>query len=227
MILTIAKDIRVEQVIQKSRFLCSLKKVATEEEAQAFLRAVKKEFWDATHHCSAYVIDETVQRSSDDGEPSGTAGIPMLNVLRKQGLTGVAAVVTRYFGGVKLGAGGLARAYGGSVAQAVAAAGIVQKVAVGTYTVTCGPDEAGKWLHVLYGQDRFPVSGVDYRDRVVIALSFPESRAAEAEAWLTDTFRREILLEHQGSAFAELPWNGGEDGTDGTDRQRRPGAPGG
>lgn len=217
MILTIAKDIRVEQVIQKSRFLCSLKKVATEEEAQAFLRAVKKEFWDATHHCSAYVIDETVQRSSDDGEPSGTAGIPMLNVLRKQGLTGVAAVVTRYFGGIKLGAGGLARAYGGSVAQAVAAAGIVQKVAVGTYTVTCGPDEAGKWLHVLYGQDRFPVSGVDYRDRVVIALSFPESRAAEAEAWLTDTFRREILLEHQGSAFAELPWNGGEDGTD---RQR-------
>ena len=220
MILTIAKDIRVEQVIQKSRFLCSLKKVATEEEAQAFLRAVKKEFWDATHHCSAYVIDEAVKRSSDDWEPSGTAGIPMLNVLRKQGLTGVAAVVTRYFGGIKLGAGGLARAYGGSVAQAVAAAGIVQKVAVGTYTVTCGPDEAGKWLHVLYGQDRFPVSGVDYRDRVVIALSFPESRAAEAEAWLTDTFRREILLEHQGSAFAELPWNGGEDGTDGTDRQR-------
>ena len=97
--LTIAKDIRTEQVISKSRFICSLKKVKTEEEAQEFIKAVKKEFWDATHNCSAYVIDEQHQRSSDDGEPSGTAGMPMLGVLRKQGLQQVAAVVTRYFGG--------------------------------------------------------------------------------------------------------------------------------
>ena len=80
--LTVAKDIRTEQVISKSRFICSLKKVKTEEEAQEFIKAVKKEFWDATHNCSAYVIDEQHQRSSDDGEPSGTAGMPMLGVLR-------------------------------------------------------------------------------------------------------------------------------------------------
>ena len=125
--LTIAKDIRTEQVISKSRFICSLKKVKTEEEAQEFIKAVKKEFWDATHNCSAYVIDEQHQRSSDDGEPSGTAGMPMLGVLRKQELQQVAAVVTRYFGGIKLGAGGLVRAYAGSVAQAVEAAGLAQK----------------------------------------------------------------------------------------------------
>ena len=111
--LTIAKDTRTEQIISKSRFICSLKKVKTEDEAQEFVKAVKKEFWDATHNCSAYVIDEQHQRSSDDGEPSGTAGMPMLGVLRKQNLQQVAAVVTRYFGGIKLGAGGLVRVFPG------------------------------------------------------------------------------------------------------------------
>ena len=131
--LTIAKDTRTEQIISKSRFICSLKKVKTEDEAQEFIKAVKKEFWDATHNCSAYVIDEQHQRSSDDGEPSGTAGMPMLGVLRKQNLQQVAAVVTRYFGGIKLGAGGLVRAYAGSVSRAVEEAGLAQKVRMGLY----------------------------------------------------------------------------------------------
>ena len=104
---TISRDYRKEIVIEKSRFICSLKKVHSEAEAQEFIKAVKKEFWDATHNCSAYIVDDLAQRSSDDGEPSGTAGIPMLEVLRKNGLTETAAVVTRYFGGIKLGAGGL------------------------------------------------------------------------------------------------------------------------
>ena len=100
---TIRTDYRDETVIEKSRFICTLKKVSSETEAQDFVKAVKKEFWDATHNCSAYIIDELAQRSSDDGEPSGTAGLPMLEVLRKNQLSGVAAVVTRYFGGIKLG----------------------------------------------------------------------------------------------------------------------------
>ena len=81
--------------------LCTLKKVSSEAEAQDFIKSTKKEFWDATHNCSAYIINDMQQRSSDDGEPSGTAGIPMLEVLRKKNLIGVAAVVTRYFGGIK------------------------------------------------------------------------------------------------------------------------------
>lgn len=104
---TIDKDYRNEIVIEKSHFICSLKKVASETEAQEFIRGIKKEFWNATHNCSAYVIDEMQQRSSDDGEPAGTAGVPMLEVLKKNSLFYTAAVVTRYFGGIKLGTGGL------------------------------------------------------------------------------------------------------------------------
>ena len=114
---TIQKDCRTEIVIEKSRFICTLKKVSSEVEAQEFIKSTKKEFWDATHNCSAYIINDMQQRSSDDGEPSGTAGVPMLEVLRKKNLTGVAAVVTRYFGGIKLGAGGLVRAYTNSVVR--------------------------------------------------------------------------------------------------------------
>ncbi|MFR4384175.1 MAG: IMPACT family protein [Phascolarctobacterium sp.] len=124
---TILRDYRNEIVIEKSRFICSLKKVKSEEEAQEFIKAVKKEFWDATHNCSAYLVDDLAQRSSDDGEPSGTAGIPMLEVLRKNNLTGTLLVVTRYFGGIKLGAGGLVRAYSGSVAGAVKECGLAEK----------------------------------------------------------------------------------------------------
>ena len=87
---TIRTDYRDETVIEKSRFICTLKKVSSETEAQDFIKAVKKEFWDATHNCSAYIIDELAQRSSDDGEPSGTAGLPMLEVLRKNQLSSVA-----------------------------------------------------------------------------------------------------------------------------------------
>ena len=94
---TIEKDCRTEIVIEKSRFICTLKKVSSEVEAQEFIKSTKKEFWDATHNCSAYIINDMQQRSSDDGEPSGTAGVPMLEVLRKKNITGVAAVVTRYF----------------------------------------------------------------------------------------------------------------------------------
>ena len=106
---TIVRDCQHEIVIEKSRFICTLKKAATEEEAQDFIKETKKEYWDATHNCSAYIIGESgaAQRSNDDGEPSGTAGLPMLEVLRKNNLHNVAAVVTRYFGGILLGAGGL------------------------------------------------------------------------------------------------------------------------
>ena len=126
---TISRDYRKEIVIEKSRFICSLKKVHSEAEAQEFIKAVKKEFWDATHNCSAYIVDDLAQRSSDDGEPSGTAGIPMLEVLRKNGLTETAAVVTRYFGGIKLGIPGLIRAYKTSTEDALSSATIVEKTA--------------------------------------------------------------------------------------------------
>lgn len=204
--LTIAKDIRTEQVISKSRFICSLKKVKTEEEAQDFIKAVKKEFWDATHNCSAYIIDEQHQRSSDDGEPSGTAGIPMLGVLRKQELQQIAAVVTRYFGGIKLGAGGLVRAYAGSVSQALEEAGLAQKVRMGLYSFACEPGEAGKMLNLLYQQQIFSIADTLYGTQAVFILRMPEERKAQAEQWLTDRLQQQTELTQTGFEYEEVPF---------------------
>ena len=119
--ITIANEFRTEYIIEKSRFIATIAPVSTEEEAQAFIQRISKEFWDATHNCTAYAIGprQEQQRSSDNGEPSGTAGKPMLEVLKKTAITNVAVVVTRYFGGIKLGASGLIRAYSHSVAKAV------------------------------------------------------------------------------------------------------------
>lgn len=124
---TIREDGVVEEEIKKSRFICFVKRVKSEEEARDFINQIKKEHYKATHNCSAFVLGELmeIKRSSDDGEPSGTAGVPMLTVLENHGLTNVATVVTRYFGGVKLGAGGLIRAYAGAVAKAVKEIGMV------------------------------------------------------------------------------------------------------
>jgi uncharacterized YigZ family protein len=115
-----------ETVVNRSRFVCTLYRVATDAEARERISAHRRAHWDATHNCTAYVLDGGQSaRSNDDGEPAGTAGVPMLEVLRGRDLTDVLAVVTRYFGGVKLGAGGLVRAYGAAVAAAVDAAGTV------------------------------------------------------------------------------------------------------
>ncbi|WP_166847586.1 YigZ family protein [Isoptericola sp. BMS4] len=121
---TLAGPVDHELVIKKSRFLAHLARATTVAEADAVVARVRKELWDARHHCVALVVgtDADTQRSTDDGEPSGTAGVPMLEVLRRRRVTDVVAVVSRYFGGVKLGAGGLVRAYSGAVAAALDAA---------------------------------------------------------------------------------------------------------
>ena len=125
---TIKEDGMVQEEIKKSRFICHVKRVYSEEEARAFIAAIKKEHYKATHNCSAFIIGEKrdIKRTSDDGEPSGTAGVPMLGVLEKHNLTNLCVVVTRYFGGIKLGAGGLIRAYAGSVALAIKEIGLVE-----------------------------------------------------------------------------------------------------
>lgn len=201
---TISRDYRKEIVIEKSRFICSLKKVHSEAEAQKFIKAVKKEFWDATHNCSAYIVDDLAQRSSDDGEPSGTAGIPMLEVLRKNGLTETAAVVTRYFGGIKLGAGGLVRAYSGSVAGAVKEAGLAQKILLGYYSFLYDVNSVGRILNVLYQQQLFEIADVQYDLRAKVILKMRTEQKAEAEAWLTENLNQQIELEQEGTEFAEV-----------------------
>ncbi|WP_298704334.1 YigZ family protein [uncultured Veillonella sp.] len=122
--ITIGQEHRIEYIVEKSRFIATAIPCTTEEEAQAGIARINKEFWDATHNCTAYALGPTQeqQRSSDNGEPSGTAGKPILEVLKKTKTTNTLIVVTRYFGGIKLGAGGLIRAYSHSAAEVIKSA---------------------------------------------------------------------------------------------------------
>lgn len=119
--ITVSEEHRIEYIVEKSRFIATAIPCTTESKAQAAIARITKEFWDATHNCTAYALGprQEQQRSSDNGEPSGTAGKPMLEVLKKTGITNTLIVVTRYFGGIKLGAGGLIRAYAHSAAEAI------------------------------------------------------------------------------------------------------------
>ncbi len=148
---TIAARVDDELEIRRSRFLAHLAPVGSAEEADAFIAGVRKEFWDARHNCVALVtgLHGDQARSSDDGEPSGTAGVPMLEVLRRRGMTDVAAVVTRYFGGIKLGAGGLVRAYGQAVSDALDLARVVRRRALTRMTVEVAHAEAGRFDNLL------------------------------------------------------------------------------
>ncbi|MBA4602996.1 YigZ family protein [Thermoactinomyces mirandus] len=124
--LTIGSQGETEITIQKSRFICRAKHVTSEKEAQQFIHAVSKQHWDATHNCYAYLVSENIQKFSDDGEPAGTAGRPILEVIQAKQLQQTAIVITRYFGGIKLGAGGLVRAYSHGASRAIEAAGIIK-----------------------------------------------------------------------------------------------------
>lgn len=148
---TIAARVAHEAVIRKSRFIATLVPVRSLAEAEAEIAALRKRYWDAGHNCTALVIGPHAeqQRSSDDGEPSGTAGVPMLEVLRHRELTDLVAVVTRYFGGILLGAGGLVRAYSGTVAEALEHAELVRRELLTEMILDVPHAEAGRldnWL---------------------------------------------------------------------------------
>ena len=145
------EEYREETVINKSRFIACLMRTESEEQARTYIEKIRKEFPDATHVCTAFITGEnnSIRRSSDDHEPSGTAGVPMLESLIKSGLSDVTACVVRYFGGVKLGAGGLIRAYSGAVSSAAAHAAKTEEISVKKYRVRYPYDLSGTlegWL---------------------------------------------------------------------------------
>ncbi|MGN7948796.1 YigZ family protein [Microbacterium sp. 22215] len=148
---TIAAPVEHELVIKKSRFIATVEPVGSVEEADAVIARLRKQWWDARHNCTAMVTgllgDQA--RSSDDGEPSGTAGVPMLEVLRRRELTDVVAVVTRYFGGVKLGAGGLVRAYSSAVSEALDLATLVNRQSLTQVTIDVAHADAGRFDNLL------------------------------------------------------------------------------
>ena len=176
--LTVARPASVEIEVKRSRFLCDVRRVPTEEEARAVVERARRRHWDARHHCSAFVLgpDASVQRSNDDGEPSGTAGAPMLEVLRGRGVSDVVAVVTRWFGGVLLGAGGLVRAYGDAVRAGLDEAGVRRRVLMSRWDLPASHADAARWEADLRARD-VTVLGVDYAENAVLHLAVPATSA--------------------------------------------------
>ena len=205
---TIKDDGQVQEEIKKSRFICHAKRVYREEEARDFITAIKKEHYKATHNCSAFIIGERseIKRTSDDGEPSGTAGVPMLGVLENHNLTNVCVVVTRYFGGIKLGAGGLIRAYAGSVALAVKEIGIIEI-----------KEQAGIQIQMTYAQyqeygnflkeHNLMELETNFTDQVETMIFVDKENKEHIKSELIEFYNGKVILVDKGLREVEVPVN--------------------
>ncbi|MGW3734461.1 YigZ family protein [Streptomyces sp. NPDC005148] len=201
---TVARAGVHETEINRSRFICALAPAATEQEAQDFVARIRREHPTASHNCFAYVIgaDASVQKASDDGEPGGTAGVPMLQMLMRRETRYVVAVVTRYYGGVKLGAGGLIRAYGGVVGEALDELGTITRRRFRLATITVGHQRAGRLENDLRATG-LAVREVRYAEAVIIEIALPDSDVENFRSWLADATAGEALLELGGEAYGD------------------------
>ncbi|GAB3732059.1 YigZ family protein [Nocardiopsis nanhaiensis] len=191
--------------IKKSRFICALARVDSEDAAREFIAERRKEHWSASHNCTAYVLGEDggVKRSSDDGEPGGTAGVPMLEVLRHRRITDTVAVVTRYFGGTKLGAGGLIRAYGNAVSAAVEEFGLLERRRLLVVDVFADYVLGGR-LESDLRDSPITVRDVSYEERVRIEVALPEDALADFGVRLAELTGGKADLEVRGSTVVEV-----------------------
>ena len=180
-----------EYVDKRSRFLGLVRPVGSEDEARTIIAACKKQYHDARHNCWCYLLRDGTERYSDDGEPQGTAGIPMLEVFRRAGVTNVVCVVTRYFGGVLLGTGGLVRAYQGAVQAGLASSTIIDKKEGIQLTVGTDYTELGK-LQYLIAQQNLTLIDTVYTEKVELQLMVPAEQQQEVE--------KEIVEATNGSA---------------------------
>ncbi|WP_339251427.1 YigZ family protein [Sporosarcina sp. FSL W8-0480] len=194
-----------EIVIQKSRFLTYVRRVETEEEALDFIQEIKKMHHTATHNCSAYIIGEhdQIQKANDDGEPSGTAGFPMLEVLKKQGLKDTAVVVTRYFGGIKLGGGGLIRAYGRATTEGIAATGVVERKLHNLMKVAIDYTWLGKVENEVR-QSPYPLKEILYEEDVSLLLYVPTDSSNEFIDWITELTNGQADISTVSNTFLEF-----------------------
>ena len=176
-----------EIIIQKSRFICYVERVTTEEEASEFIQKIKKKHHDANHNCSAYLIGENdhIQKANDDGEPSGTAGVPMLEVLKKKKLKDTVVVVTRYFGGIKLGTGGLIRAYGKSVSEGLQATGMVERKLMRIMNTNIDYTWLGKVENELRSST-YLLKEIHYLNDVNVEAYVEEEKKTDFIEWMTE-----------------------------------------
>lgn len=202
---TVNKSGSTQIIIQKSRFIGYTKRVENEEAAQKFIDEIKKKHYDATHNCSAYIIGDhdQIQKANDDGEPSGTAGIPMLEVLKKQGLKDTAVVVTRYFGGIKLGAGGLIRAYGSTTSEAIKATGIVKRQLVQGISVVVDYTLLGK-LENEIRQSEYILDKIDYLEHVELTVYVKKDDVKKFHEWIIDLTHDQATLTDKDFTYIEI-----------------------
>lgn len=194
--LSVSGECVTQKIIEKSRFITTSRHVAGEDEARSFIAEITKKYSDATHNCFAYISDNlgNFPRFSDDGEPQGTAGMPMLEVIKNKGLFEVAAVVTRYFGGIKLGAGGLVRAYSGSVAENLEAA---QKVLYETcseskiITDYSSVDTATRF----FNENGADVIDTEYANEVVFTIAIKKSEEEKFNSALINRLNGRVQIK--------------------------------
>ena len=201
---TTEKEAQDEFVEQRSRFIGYVRPVKTEEEALAFIEEKKKQHWDARHNVYAYVLREGgIQRYSDDGEPHGTAGVPTLDVLLKSGVTDVCVVVTRYFGGILLGAGGLVRAYTKSAKLALDAGGIITMQSCNICSISCDYNMYGK-LSGLIPSCSGAIDDTDFGENVTLSFHIAPENYRSFEKQLADISCGSLEAEITGEDFFRM-----------------------
>ncbi|MCR4788172.1 MAG: YigZ family protein [Lachnospiraceae bacterium] len=201
----IAEDAEGYYEDKKSRFLAILHPVSSEEEANTFISSIRKKYYDARHNCYAMIIGPSgdLKKSSDDGEPSRTAGLPMLEVLEGEGLTDIVAVVTRYFGGTLLGTGGLIRAYQGAVKDALSNADIKTVEFSADISVNIPYSDQGSvsyWLET----EGILVMSTDYKEDVTIYIRTNNDRADDVKKRITDLTQGRAVVTLTGNGFYPL-----------------------
>ncbi|MBU0905144.1 MAG: YigZ family protein [Firmicutes bacterium] len=194
-----------ELIIQKSRFITYVNRAETEQEAQSFIDDIKNQHKSANHNCSAYMIGEhdNIQKANDDGEPSGTAGFPILEVLKKQGLKDTVVVVTRYFGGIKLGGGGLIRAYGKATTEGISEAQVVERKLHYIMKVSIDYTWLGKVENEIRSSE-YPLDRIEYADLVELYIFTPANKEEIFKAWITEITKGQAVIEHVGEEFLEF-----------------------
>ncbi|MBS8265766.1 YigZ family protein [Mesobacillus boroniphilus] len=190
--------------IQRSRFIAYIDRAETEEQAQQFINDIKKKNWNATHNCSAYMIGENdqIQKANDDGEPSGTAGVPILEVLKKRKLKDTVVVVTRFFGGIKLGAGGLIRAYGKATSEGLSATGIVERKLMRVMHTTIDYTLLGKVENELRGS-QYQLKDIHYLEKVEFETYVEEAKAEEYTEWMTELTNGQGVINSGETTYLE------------------------
>lgn len=206
--LTIKNSGTNEIDIKKSQFICSIARVSNEEEAVNFVNKIKEEHKKATHNCHAYVIgaNDDIQRASDNGEPSGTAGVPILEAIKSIGIHNTAAVVTRYFGGIKLGAGGLIRAYSNATTKAIEHVGVVKEILQTEITITVDYKLFDQ-LNYHLNENHINIIDTQYTDKVAVIVSIDNPKVEDFKASIIELLNNRVTFQDGEEKYFEIDFD--------------------